>query len=84
MVDASMFIPLVIIATTQMFKMAFPQISGFVTILIAFALGALVGAVDGSIGVSDVSVAQGLVYALEAVGVTVLASKAGGGAKGDA
>lgn len=83
MVDAVLFIPLVIIAITQMVKMAFPQITGFLTIVVAFVVGIVVALVDTSIGVIDVTVAQGLVHALGAVGITAIASKAGGGAKGD-
>ncbi len=83
MVDAIVFIPLVIIAITQMIKMAFPQITGFLTILVAFGVGIVVALVDSSIGVSDITIAQGLVYALGAIGITAVAAKAGGGAKGD-
>lgn len=83
MVEATLFIPLIIIAITQMVKMAFPQVTGFLTILVAFVVGVVVALVDRSIGVVDVTVAQGLVYALGAVGITAIAAKAGGGAKGD-
>ncbi len=83
MVEAVIFIPLIIIAITQMVKMALPQITGFVTIIIAFVVGVLVALIDTTIGVGDVTVAQGLVLALGAVGVTAVAAKAGGGAKGD-
>lgn len=83
MVDATIFIPLLIIAVTQMVKMVLPQITGFVTILVAFVVGVFVALTDTHIGVTDVTVAQGLVLALGAVGITTLASKAGGGAKGD-
>lgn len=83
MVDAIVFIPLIIIAITQMVKMAFPQIIGFLTILVAFAVGIVVALIDKSIGVTDITIAQGLVYALGAIGITAVAAKAGGGAKGD-
>lgn len=83
MVEATLFIPLVIIAVTQIIKMALPQVTGFITILVAFVVGVLVAVVDTHIGVVDVTVAQGLVYALGAVGITAVAAKAGGGAKGD-
>lgn len=83
MIDAITFIPLIIIAITQMIKMAFPQITGFVTIAVAFAVGVLVAVIDDSIGVTDITVAQGLVYALGAIAITTVAAKAGGGAKGD-
>lgn len=83
MVEAALFVPLIIVAVTQMFKMALPQITGFVTILVALVVGVVVALVDGPIGVTDISIAQGIVYALEAIGVTAIAAKAGGGAKGD-
>ncbi len=83
MTDAAIFIPLIIIAITQMIKMALPQINGFVTIIIAFAVGLVVALVDNVIGITDITIAQGLVLALGSIGITTIASKAGGGAKGD-
>lgn len=83
MVEATIFIPLLIIAVTQMVKMAFPQVTGFLTIGVAFVVGVVVALVDKQIGVVDVTIAQGLVLALGAVGITAIAAKAGGGAKGD-
>lgn len=83
MVEAVVFIPLIIVAITQLVKMALPQVSGWVTVVIAFVVGLVVALVDTSIGVTDITIAQGLVYALGAIGISTLASKAGGGAKGD-
>lgn len=83
LVQATLFIPLLIVAVTQIIKMFVPVVNGAVTILVALGLGVLVALVDTHIGVADITVAQGLVLALGAVGVTVLASKAGGGASGD-
>ena len=83
MVEAAIFIPLIIVAITQMIKMALPQINGFVTILIAFVVGIIVAVIDVQIGVQDITIAQGLVAALSAVGITTVAAKAGGGARGD-
>lgn len=83
MVEATIFIPLIIIAVTQMIKMALPQINGFVTVLVALCVGVIVALIDTSIGVTDVSIAEGIVAALGAVGISALASKAGGGAPGD-
>lgn len=82
MVEATIFIPLIIIAITQMVKMALPQINGFVTVLVALCVGVIVALIDTSIGVADVSIAEGIVAALGAVGISALASKAGGGAPG--
>lgn len=83
LVQATLFIPLLIVAVTQIIKMFVPKVNGAITIIVALALGVLVSLVDTHIGVADITVAQGLVLALGAVGVTVLASKAGGGASGD-
>ena len=82
-VDAAILIPLLIVAVTQMIKMALPQITGFVTILVALAVGILVAVLDVPLGIADITVAQGLYLALGAVGITAIAAKAGGGAKGD-
>ena len=83
MIEAAVFIPLIIIAVTQMVKMALPQVTGFVTILIAFGVGIVVALVAQLIGVTDITIAQGIVFSLGAIGITAVASKAGGGAKGD-
>lgn len=83
MIEAAVFIPFLIIAVTQVVKMALPQVTGFVTILIALVVGLVVALVDTGIGVQDISVAQGLLLAGSAIGISTLASKAGGGAKGD-
>jgi len=83
LVAAALFVPLMIIAVTQMIKMAAPEVNGWVTIGVAFAVGILVAIVDGFIGVTNINIAQGIVFALEAIGITVAFGKAGGGARGD-
>lgn len=83
LVSAAFLVPLLIVAVTQMAKMALPQITGWVTIIIALVVGVIVALVDQEIGVTDITIAQGLVFAVEAVGVAALAGKAGGGASGD-
>lgn len=88
MVDATILIPLVIIAITQMIKMASPKVTGWITILIAFVVAIVVSlaslVLPASItGIEHVTIGGALISALSAVGVTVLASKAGGGAAGD-
>lgn len=83
--EALMFISVVIIALTQMVKMALPErVYGFITILIAFVIGVLVALFDTYIGIADISIAMGVVAALGAIGITTAASKASGGARGDA
>lgn len=81
--DAAFFISFIIVAITQIIKMYVPKVNGGVTIIVALLVGALVGLIDQYIGVTDISVAGGLVAAGAAVGITAAASKAGGGAKGD-
>lgn len=80
MVESAAFIGAVIIAITQVVKYLAPRVNGAITILIAVLVGAVVGLIDHLIGVSDVSVAQGVMIALAAVGtvttVQSFASKA--------
>lgn len=83
LVQASLFIPLLILAVTQLIKMAVPAVKGWVTIVVALVVGVVVALIDTNIGVADITIAQGLVYALGAIGISVVASKAGGGAAGD-
>lgn len=83
MVEAAIFIPLIILAVTQIIKQAAPAVKGWVTILTAFIVGIVVALLDTHIGVVNVTVAQGIVFALEAIGLSTLAAKAGGGAAGD-
>lgn len=83
MVEAIVFVPFLIIALTQVIKMFVPKVNGAITILVALAVGVFVALVDTHIGVSDITVAHGLLLAGEAVGIAVVADKAAGGAKGD-
>lgn len=83
MVSAEVFIPIIILALTQMIKMAAPKVTGWVTIAVAFAVGIVVALIDGFIGITDISIAAGIVYALTAIGISVAVGKAGGGSPGD-
>lgn len=77
MVESTLFIGAVIIALTQVVKYVVPQVNGAVTILIAVLAGVVVGLVDQLIGVTDVTVAQGLMIALGAVGTLTTAQSVG-------
>lgn len=68
MIEATIFIGAVIIAVTQLVKFLVPTINGAATIAVACAVGALVALLDIHIGVQDISVAQGILIALGAVG----------------
>lgn len=79
MVDATLFISIMIIALVEMLKMAIPNIQGWVTIIIAFCVGIAVALLAPVIGVGAISIAQGLLAALGAIGITATAKKAGSG-----
>ncbi len=83
MVEASLLIGLLIVAITQLIKAEVPVVQGRITIAVALLVGVVIAVVDVHIGVEDITIAQGLVIALGAIGGTVLAAKAGGGARGD-
>ena len=78
MVESAIFIGTIIIAVTQFIKLVTPEnISGAWTIAIAVAVGILVSLVDVNIGVTDITVAQGILVALGASGVVTTAEKIG-------
>jgi hypothetical protein len=77
-IAASVFIPLAIIAVTQFIKYLAPKVNGAVTIAVAVVLGIVIALVDVLIGIADITVAQGIVYALGAVGITTTAQKLAG------
>lgn len=69
MVDSVVFIGAIIIAVTQAVKFVWPQVNGAVTIIIAILVGVVVALLDSHIGIADITVAQGVMIALAAVGV---------------
>lgn len=81
--ETTAFIGLVIVAITQMVKMALPRVNGWVTILVALVIGVLVAVFHGVLGLDSITIANGIQAALAAIGGTTLFSKAGGGAAGD-
>jgi type III secretory pathway component EscS len=68
MIEATIFIGAAIIAVTQFIKFLVPTINGAATIAVACAVGVLVALLDTSIGVQDITIAQGIMIALAAVG----------------
>ena len=82
--EALFFLSVVIIALTQMVKMVLPErVTGFVTILIALVMGVLVSLFADALGVLPTTIAEGIVAALGAIGITTATSKAGTGTSGD-
>lgn len=82
--EAVLFLSVVIIALTQMVKMALPErIVGWVTIIIALVMGVLASLFANWLGLLPTSPAEGIVAALGAIGITSAFGKAGGGTSGD-
>lgn len=77
MIDSVVFIGAIIIAATQFVKFLVPNVNGAVTIAVAAILGAVVGGIDVHIGIADISVAQGIMTGLAAVGVHSVATRIG-------
>lgn len=73
--DAIIFIPLMILAVTQIIKMLSPKITGLLTIVVAILVGIVVAVVDTQIGVMDITIANGIVLALGAVGISTVADR---------
>lgn len=82
--EAMLFLSVVIIALTQIVKMLLPeQIKGVITILVALVMGVVVSVFADGLGILPTTIAEGIVAALGAIGITSSFDKAGGGARGD-
>lgn len=77
MIEGTLFIGAVIIAATQFVKSLVPEVNGAITIGIAVVVGIVVALLDTQIGVVNISVAQGILIALAAVGVHTTARQIG-------
>lgn len=75
MTDGTLFIGAVIAGVTQFIKLVAPKVSGALTIVAAVAVGVLIALLDKEIGVVDLTVAEGVLTALGAVGVVAVAEK---------
>jgi len=69
MIEATLFIGTVIAGVTQAVKVALPRVNGGLTILVAILTGIIVAVVDTTIGVVDITIANGILIALGTVGV---------------
>lgn len=78
MIEGAVFIGLVVVALVQLVKcVRVKDWDSVVTILSGAILGALVGIFDTRIGVVDISVAQGIMVGLGAVGGHTVARQIG-------
>lgn len=67
--EAIVLIGALIAGATQAIKLLSPAISGILTVVVAVVVGIVIAVVDTSVGVMDISIAQGIVIALSTVGV---------------
>jgi hypothetical protein len=74
MIDSTFFIGAIIIAITQSIKYVAPKVTGLVTVGVAMLVGLLVSVLDTSIGLTNISIAQGILIALASVGVHTVAA----------
>lgn len=73
MVEGAVFIVAVIVALTEVIKRFVPQVSGAVTIGVSALVGLVVALVDVYIGVTDLTVAEGIMAGLAASGTVSVA-----------
>lgn len=75
--DINIFIGAIVAGVTEALRIEVPRISGGLTVLCAAIVGGLVGAVDVSIGLTNITIAQGIFIGLGTAGVTATAKKIG-------
>ena len=74
MIDSAIFIGAIIIAITQAIKYVAPKVNGVITMIVAMVVGALVALLAPHIGLTDITVAQGILTGLASVGAHTVAS----------
>lgn len=78
MIEAVIFIGAVVAGVTQLFKkLRDKDYNGVVVIAVAVLIGLVVALVDTTIGVTDVSIAQGVMLGFGTVGVVGVVEKIG-------
>lgn len=82
--ESVLFLSVVIVALTQLVKMALPeQVHGWLTILVALVMGIVASLLADWLGLDATTPAEGIVSALGAIGISTAFGKAGGGVDGD-
>lgn len=77
MVEGAIFLAAVVVAVVSAVKALAPQVNGALTVLLAGLLGGLLALIDKEIGVTDMTVAQGILVGLTGSGVTTVADRIG-------
>lgn len=76
MIEAVVFIGAIVAGITQLFKkLRDKDYQGAVVIGVAVIIGVIVSLIDVQIGVTDISIAQGIMIAFGTVGVVAVAEK---------
>jgi hypothetical protein len=82
--ESVLFLSVLIVALTQLVKMALPeQVHGWITILVALVMGVVASLLADWLGLLPTTPAEGIVAALGAIGISTAFGKAGGGTAGD-
>lgn len=82
--EAILFLSVVIVALTQLVKMALPEhVHGWITIIVALVMGVVASLFAEWFGLVPTTPAEGIVAALGAIGISTAFGKAGGGVDGD-
>lgn len=66
--EAAVFIGAIIAGITQVVKLLSPKVAGIITVVVAILAGIIVAVVDTSIGVQDITIAQGIYISLGTIG----------------
>lgn len=74
-ITGALFISTAIIAITQAIKDLAPRVHGAVTLAVSLVIGILAALLDVAIGIPDITIAQGIMYALAGSGVVTVAKK---------
>lgn len=75
--EAILFLSVVIIALTQIVKELLPErIHGVATVVVALVMGVIASLLAEPLGLATTTIAEGIVAALGAIGITTAISKA--------
>ncbi len=77
MVDSAVFVGAIVVALVDALKDLSPKVKGWVTVVVAALVGALVAILGKQLGVTHISIAQGILDGLGAAGVVGVAKRVG-------
>lgn len=77
MTEGIIFIGAVVVAVVDAIKSLVPTVQGAVTVLVAALVGLLIAVIDVEIGVTNLTIAEGVLAGLAASGVVSTAKRIG-------